>query len=108
MSFLATKSAKTYLKFDAISISLGPRRAGSCGCPLIEESVSFDGMVNEEGFATYFCAVCGEENETFVDLSAGGRQSYVEDCAICCRPNILNVTVDPNSGQIWVEAVFEG
>ncbi|MFM6061154.1 MAG: CPXCG motif-containing cysteine-rich protein, partial [Microcystis panniformis] len=28
----------------------------------------------------YFCAFCGEVNTTFVDLSAGSRQSYVEDC----------------------------
>jgi len=25
----------------------------------------------------------------FVDLSAGNQQSYVEDCQVYCRPNIL-------------------
>ena len=65
-------------------------------------------MASEEGFGTYNCAVCGEENETYVDLSAGDRQSYVEDCAVCCRPNVLAVTVDPNSGQILIVAEFEG
>ncbi len=64
--------------------------------------------MNEEGFATYRCAVCGEENETFVDFSAGAQQSYVEDCAVCCRPNVLNVTVDSSSGRISIEAEFEG
>jgi hypothetical protein len=31
------------------------------------------------------CPYCGESYETAVDLSAGS-QSYVEDCAVCCRP----------------------
>jgi hypothetical protein len=31
------------------------------------------------------CPYCGESYETSVDLSAGS-QSYIEDCAICCRP----------------------
>ena len=65
-------------------------------------------MVNEEGFASYRCAVCGEENETFVDFSVGAQQSYVEDCTVCCRPNVLTVTIDLSSGQISIDAVFEG
>jgi hypothetical protein len=39
----------------------------------------------------YQCAGCGEWNETFVDESAGGRQQYVEDCQVCCKPNLLDV-----------------
>jgi hypothetical protein len=31
------------------------------------------------------CPYCGESYEMAVDLSAGS-QSYVEDCAVCCRP----------------------
>ena len=31
------------------------------------------------------CPYCGESYETAVDLSAGS-QSYVEDCAVCCKP----------------------
>ena len=31
------------------------------------------------------CPYCGESYETTVDLSAGS-QSYIEDCAVCCRP----------------------
>ena len=34
--------------------------------------------------AEYTCAYCGEINLTFVDLSAGAQQSYVEDCQVCC------------------------
>jgi Cysteine-rich CPXCG len=31
------------------------------------------------------CPYCGEAFETVVDLSSGAT-SYIEDCAICCRP----------------------
>jgi hypothetical protein len=41
--------------------------------------------------ARYQCAGCGEWNDTFVDQSAGGRQQYVEDCQVCCKPNLLDV-----------------
>ncbi len=59
-------------------------------------------------YATYYCAVCGEPNETFVDEENGKRQKLVEDCAVCCRPNVLNITIDPLSGEAIVESEFEG
>jgi hypothetical protein len=31
------------------------------------------------------CPYCGEPFETMVDFSSGST-SYIEDCAICCRP----------------------
>ncbi|HET9122431.1 MAG TPA: CPXCG motif-containing cysteine-rich protein [Acidiferrobacteraceae bacterium] len=31
------------------------------------------------------CPYCGEPFETALDWS-GGSQTYVEDCAVCCRP----------------------
>jgi hypothetical protein len=36
-------------------------------------------------FVVIHCPYCGEGFETQVDLSAGS-QSYVEDCAVCCKP----------------------
>lgn len=47
-----------------------------------------------ENTAEYTCAYCGELNVTFVDISAGGQQSYVEDCQVCCQPNVLFLTID--------------
>ena len=38
------------------------------------------------------CPYCGESFETTVDLS-GGDQAYVEDCAVCCRPIQLTLTL---------------
>jgi len=43
---------------------------------------------------TYVCAVCGEEIETVIDPSQGDEQQYIEDCEVCCRPNVLRVHID--------------
>ena len=57
---------------------------------------------------TFRCAVCGEPNETFVDESAAADQEYVEDCQVCCRPNILRIHIDEETKEVRVEAEFEG
>lgn len=55
-----------------------------------------------ESTAEYYCAFCGEPVTTFVDLSAGLSQSYIEDCQVCCRPNLLYVTIDDVSLEIEI------
>lgn len=57
--------------------------------------------------AEYFCAFCGESNPTFVDLSAGMQQSYVEDCQVCCRPNVLYVSVDDDTLDVKISTDYE-
>jgi hypothetical protein len=52
--------------------------------------------------ATYVCDWCGEEIVVPLDLSAGERQEYVEDCPVCCRPNVIVVDVDDDGEvQVW-------
>jgi hypothetical protein len=51
--------------------------------------------------STFQCAGCGEWNETSVDASAGRRQNYVEDCQVCCKPNLLRVEYD-SAAREWV------
>jgi len=41
---------------------------------------------------TVSCPYCGEPVELEVDASAGSAR-YVEDCAVCCRPMEVVVTV---------------
>ncbi len=55
---------------------------------------------------TYDCAFCGEENEVFVDPSGGDRQTFTEDCTVCCRPNLITLAVD-DDGEVTIEAVQE-
>lgn len=52
----------------------------------------------------YICAYCGESNLTFVDLSAGAHQSYVEDCQVCCQPNVLYLYVDEETLEIEINS----
>jgi hypothetical protein len=56
--------------------------------------------------ASFICAVCFEEIETVVDESQGSDQEYIEDCAVCCRPNVLHVLIEPD-GEVMIEATFE-
>jgi cysteine-rich CPXCG protein len=57
--------------------------------------------------ARFQCAGCGEWNETAVDASAGISQGYVEDCQVCCRPNVLCITYDRDAGEFVVSAELE-
>lgn len=54
--------------------------------------------------ATYLCDACGEQIVIPVDLSAGAQQDYVEDCPVCCRPNLVHLEVD-DTGEVraWSE-----
>jgi len=53
------------------------------------------------------CSSCGEWNETTVDESAGPRQSYVEDCQVCCKPNVLQIECDDSTGEFRIIAELE-
>ena len=44
---------------------------------------------------TYGCAFCGEENDLTVDPSGGRRQTFTEDCTVCCRPIFFTVECEP-------------
>ena len=61
-------------------------------------------MPQEAGFQ---CAGCGEWNETVVDESAGGRQQYVEDCQVCCKPNVLDIRWDVSAVEYSIRAELE-
>ena len=56
---------------------------------------------------SFTCAFCGELVDTTVDPSAGANQSYVEDCQVCCRPNVLRIRVDAEGGTAWIDSELE-
>jgi hypothetical protein len=59
--------------------------------------------LEDEG--SYICDGCGEEIVVPLDLSAGDRQEYVEDCPVCCRPNVIHVEFeDDGSVRVWAAA----
>jgi len=53
------------------------------------------------------CAGCGEWNETSVDEFSGKSQSYVEDCQVCCRPNVLHIAFDTAENEFVITADLE-
>lgn len=54
--------------------------------------------------ASYICDSCGEEIVVPIDLAAGRSQDYVEDCPVCCNPNVIHVHVDEDGGvEVWSE-----
>ncbi len=58
--------------------------------------------MNDE--ATYICGACGEAIVIPIDLSQGEQQEYVEDCPVCCQPNVIRIEI-ASDGEIsaWAE-----
>jgi hypothetical protein len=54
--------------------------------------------------ASYVCDACGEEIVIPIDPTAGSEQEYVEDCPICCRPNVIHVEFfDDGELRVWAQ-----
>ena len=58
--------------------------------------------MDDEG--TYICDNCGEEIVIPLDVAAGSDQTYVEDCPVCCNPNVIHVQWDDEGSIVWAEA----
>lgn len=60
---------------------MGGRQTGPYNADMFEDAV-------------YICDACGEEIVVPIDPSAGTSQQYVEDCPVCCHPNVICVQLD--------------
>ena len=73
-----------------------------------------DGDVDGEAFdaepaiheVTAPCPWCFEPQQLDLDPSGGASQRYVEDCWVCCRPCVVQVTYGAN-GDVSVEVERE-
>lgn len=45
------------------------------------------------------CQYCGVENTVWVDLTAGDKQDFIEDCRICCRPNRIIIRINSDDDE---------
>ena len=45
------------------------------------------------------CPYCGEMISVLVDDSVP-EQNYIEDCQVCCRPIVFDVTVDADGDAV--------
>lgn len=52
-----------------------------------------------------YCPYCGENIDVLVDGSVPD-QRYIEDCQVCCRPIIFDVTVQ-GDGELFVSVSSE-
>jgi len=57
--------------------------------------------MQDEG--SYCCPSCGEEIVVPIDYSEGRRQEYIEDCPVCCNPNVIQVEA-LESGELRIRA----
>ena len=53
------------------------------------------------------CPYCGEVIDLSVDESGGDTQQYVEDCAVCCQPMEVTVTLEGEDCSISVQRLDE-
>ncbi|MBD3673871.1 MAG: CPXCG motif-containing cysteine-rich protein [Planctomycetaceae bacterium] len=53
--------------------------------------------------ASYLCQSCGEEIVVPIDVTEGEHQEYVEDCPVCCCPNVITVEID-DDGSVRISA----
>lgn len=44
------------------------------------------------------CPYCGEAAELDIDADGGSKQTYVQDCPVCCRPWQVEVSRDRHGG----------
>ncbi len=59
-----------------------------------------------DGGGSYVCPTCGESIVIPLDPSGGTEQDYVEDCPVCCNPNVIHVEFFPDgeAPRVWAEA----
>lgn len=63
-----------------------------------------DSQAASQDEGSYICDACGEEIVIPIDLTQGTTQSYVEDCPVCCRANIVHVLLEEDGkSQVWAE-----
>ncbi len=55
----------------------------------------------------FLCAACGEENEVFLDPQEGNEFELVQDCQICCQPNVIRARYNFYSNEFDLEVYRE-
>lgn len=75
----------------------------------LEDGTYLANASDQDGASTmtdgsYICDSCGEEIVIPLDRSEGEVQSYVEDCPVCCNPNVIHVQFDDQDrARVWAE-----
>jgi hypothetical protein len=54
------------------------------------------------------CQYCGSDNGVWVDFTIRGKQDFIEDCALCCRPNRIIITSDYEDNTFIEARPYDG
>ena len=51
------------------------------------------------------CPFCGQMGPVSIDEGGGERQTFVEDCEVCCKPRIVHFDSSPEvkRPRVWLE-----
>ena len=53
------------------------------------------------------CPHCGATVSLTLDPAGGRAQDYVEDCQVCCQPNVLTVRWDGSAQEFTITSELE-
>jgi hypothetical protein len=54
------------------------------------------------------CPYCGEPISLWIDETGGRTQTYIEDCAVCCKPIQIVARYDGDAFEVAVERTDGG
>ena len=101
---LADKSSLSVMLWVCNLLASGKKFPGLEGEQQSSSDYSSKGKASSQEEASYVCDACGEEIIIPLDITEGSRQTYVEDCPVCCRANTIHVQIDEDgNGKIWAE-----
>ena len=101
---LADKSSLSVMLWVCNLLASGKKFPGLEGEQQSSSDSSSKGKASSQEEASYVCDACGEEIIIPLDLTEGSRQTFVEDCPVCCRANTIHVQIDEDgNGKIWAE-----
>ena len=60
-------------------------------------------MMTTDEDVVWTCQYCGVHNSVWLDMTVDGKQDFIEDCRICCRPNRIIIVRD-DENNVYVEA----
>jgi len=50
---------------------------------------------------SFLCAYCGEPNEIIIDDPTARYYKVVEDCSVCCKPNVVHLQRENGVWNSW-------
>jgi hypothetical protein len=60
-----------------------------------------DDQENSAGLTLYSCGYCGEMNEIVIDESIRKNHEVIEDCYVCCKPNVVHIIKEGGGWNCW-------